>query len=291
MSISMPDPGIKNNGKEPLHPHFGEETETTSQGKVFLVGAGPGDSELITLKGLRALHIADVVVYDRLVNLDLLDEASTHAIRVFVGKESGRHAVQQEEINALLVSYAQQGYTVVRLKGGDPFVFGRGGEEALALVQANITFEIVSGVSSAFAVPAAAGIPVTHRGLSSSVMVVTGHEDDASEGSTVNWEAAAMSVKSGGTLVVLMGVKALPRITRCLMQYSLAPSTPTAVIQQGTTPYQRVVVDALDKIANHAKAVKIKSPAITVIGSAVALSDSLTWFEDAYTNVPQLIAL
>lgn len=287
MSISMPERGIKHNGKELLHPHFGEETETTSRGKVFLVGAGPGDSELITLKGVRALHIANVVVYDRLVNLDLLEEAPIHAIRVFVGKESGRHAVQQEEINALLVSYARQGYTVVRLKGGDPFVFGRGGEEALALVQANIAFEIVSGVSSAIAVPAAAGIPVTHRGLASSVMVVTGHEDDTAAGSTVSWEAAAMSVASGGTLVVLMGVKALPRITRHLMQYSLAPSTPTAVIQQGTTSYQRVVVDTLDKIANHAKAVKIKSPAITVIGSVVALSDSLAWFE----VVPQLIAL
>ena len=144
MSISMPEHEIKNNGKEPIHPHFGEEKETVSQGKVFLVGAGPGDSELITVKGLRVLQIADVVIYDRLVNLDLLDEAPMHAIRVFVGKESGRHAVQQEEISALLVSYAQQGYIVVRLKGGDPFVFGRGGEEALALVQAYIPFEIVS---------------------------------------------------------------------------------------------------------------------------------------------------
>ena len=291
MSIHISERVSQNNGNVPIHPRFSEETEKTLRGKVFLVGAGPGDSELITVKGLRALHKADVVVYDRLVNLDLLDEAPIHAIRVFVGKESGRHAVKQEEINALLVSYAQQGYTVVRLKGGDPFVFGRGGEEALALVQANIAFEIVSGVSSAIAVPAAAGIPVTHRGLASSIMVVTGHEDDTSEASTVNWEAAAMSVASGGTLVVLMGVKALPRITRCLMQYSLAASTPAAVIQQGTTSYQRVVVDTLDKIANHAKAVKIKSPAITVIGSVVTLSDSLAWFEDAYADVPQLVAL
>jgi len=291
MSISMHERVSKSDGKEPTYPQCSEGIETASRGKVFLVGAGPGDSELITVKGVRALHRADVVIYDRLVNLDLLDEAPTHAIRVFVGKESGRHAVQQEEINALLVSYAQQGYTVVRLKGGDPFVFGRGGEEALALVQASIAFEIVSGVSSALAVPASAGIPVTHRGLASSVMVVTGHEDDTSEGSTVNWEAAAMSVASGGTLVVLMGVKALPRITRHLLQHSLAPSTPAAVIQQGTTPYQRVVVDTLDRIANHAKAVKIKSPAITVIGSVVALSDSLSWFEDASADVPHLIAL
>ncbi len=289
MSIQMPE--SKSKGKEPLHPRFGEEKETASRGKVFLVGAGPGDSELITVKGLRALQRADVVIYDRLVNLDLLDEAPISAIRVFVGKESGRHAVQQEEINVLLVSYAQQGYTVVRLKGGDPFVFGRGGEEALALVQANIAFEVISGVSSATAVPAAAGIPVTHRGLASSIMVVTGHEDNTTEGSTVNWEAAAMSVASGGTLVVLMGVKALPRIARNLMQYSLAPNTPVALIQQGTTAYQRVVVDTLDKIANHAKAVKIKSPAIIVIGSVVELSNSLAWFGDACVDATQLIAL
>ncbi len=290
MSISMRE-RVSSDGREPIRPHFYEETETTSRGKVFLVGAGPGDSELITLKGVRILRIADVVVYDRLVNLDLLDEAPVSTVRVFVGKESGRHAVRQEEINALLVSYAQQGFIVVRLKGGDPFVFGRGGEEALALVKANIPFEIVPGVSSAVAVPAYAGIPVTHRGLASSVMVVTGHEDDTAEGSTVNWEAAAMTVASGGTLVVLMGVKALPRITRQLMQYTLSPSTPAAVIQQGTTAYQRVVTDTLEKIANHAKAVKIKSPAITVIGSVVSLSDSLAWFEDAYADIPQLIAL
>ncbi len=291
MSISLRERVGNDDQREPIRPRFGEEPQSTPQGKVFLVGAGPGDSELITLKGLRTLRIADVVVYDRLVNLDLLDEAPIHAIRVFVGKESGRHAVQQEEINALLVSYAQQGYTVVRLKGGDPFVFGRGGEEALALVKANIPFEIVSGVSSAIAVPAYAGIPVTHRGLSSSIMVVTGHEDDTAESSTVNWEAAAMSARSGGTLVVLMGVKALPRITKQLLHYGLSPDMPVAVIQQGTTSYQRVVTDTLEKIANHAKAVKIKSPAITVIGSVVALSDSLSWFEDAYADVPQLIAL
>ena len=207
MSISMCEHVDNEHPKEPIRPHFGEEIQTIPQGKVFLVGAGPGDSELITLKGLRALRIADVVVYDRLVNLDLLDEAPTSAIRVFVGKESGRHAVQQDEINALLVSYAQQGYIVVRLKGGDPFVFGRGGEEALALVKANIPFEIVPGVSSAVAVPAYAGIPVTHRGLSSSIMVVTGHEDDTAEGSTVNWEAAAMSVISGGNVSCLDGCK------------------------------------------------------------------------------------
>ncbi|GAC1353997.1 MAG: hypothetical protein NVSMB38_31120 [Ktedonobacteraceae bacterium] len=275
-------------GREPIHPQGGEETETPSQGKVFLVGAGPGDAELITLKGLRALRIAEVIVYDRLVNPDLLNEAPPHAVCVFVGKESGRHAVKQEDINALLVNYAQQGYSVVRLKGGDPFVFGRGGEEALALVKAGIPFEIVPGVSSAIAVPAYAGIPVTHRGLASSVMVVTGHEDDTSVGSVVNWEAAAMSVTSGGTLVVLMGVKALPCITGQLARYNLSSDTPAAVIQQGTTTKQRVVTCTLAKIADHARAAKIKSPAITVVGSVVALSDPLAWFDN--TCVPQLVA-
>ncbi|GAC1396957.1 MAG: hypothetical protein NVSMB49_01990 [Ktedonobacteraceae bacterium] len=291
MSTSMREHVSSDEQRELMRPDCGEQVERTSRGKVFLVGAGPGDTELITLKGLRALHIADVVVFDRLVNLDLLDEAPIHAIRVFVGKESGLHAVHQDEINALLVSYAQQGYTVVRLKGGDPFVFGRGGEEALALVKAAIPFEIVPGISSAIAVPAYAGIPVTHRGLASSVMVVTGHEDDNPTGSTVNWEAAAMSVASGGTLIVLMGVKALPCITGELLYYGLTPDMPVAVIQQGTTTYQRTVTDTLEKIANHVKAVNIKSPAITVVGSVVTLSDSLAWFEDTYAEIPQLVAL
>ncbi len=290
MSSSLRERVRNDNGREPIHLHVVEETKIPSQGKVFLVGAGPGNAELITLKGLRALQKADVVVYDRLVCPDLLDEAPVHAVQVFVGKESGRHAVKQEDINALLVNYAQQGYTVVRLKGGDPFVFGRGGEEALALVKAAIPFEIVPGVSSAIAVPAYAGIPVTHRGLASSVMFVTGHEDDTSTGSMVNWEAAALSVVSGGTLVVLMGVKALPRITQQLLHYNLLPSTPTAVIQQGTTTYQRVITDTLAKIADHAKAEKIKSPAITVIGSVVALSEPLAWFEDVSASIPQLVA-
>jgi len=150
--------------------------EPSARGKVFLVGAGPGDAELITLKGLRCLRKADVVIYDRLIGPELLDEASSQAERVFVGKASGRHSIKQEEINALLIKYARQGRVVVRLKGGDPFVFGRGGEEALALAQAGIPFEVVPGISSAIAVPAYAGIPVTQRGLASSVTIVTGHE-------------------------------------------------------------------------------------------------------------------
>ena len=290
MSPTQRNRASDNEGEEPIRLCVVESPENPT-GKVFLVGAGPGDSELITLKGLNTLRIADVIVYDRLVNPDLLDEAPTHAIRIFVGKESGRQGVKQEDINALLVNYAQQGYTVVRLKGGDPFVFGRGGEEALALAKAAIPFEIVPGVSSAIAVPAYAGIPVTHRGMASSVMIVTGHEEDTSELSKVNWEAAALSVASGGTLVILMGVKALPRIAKQLVRYALAPNTPAAVIQQGTTVEQRVITDTLDKIADHAKCAKIKSPAITVIGSVVDLNEPLAWFDEACAEIPELIAI
>ena len=257
--------------------------EQPSYGKVFLVGAGPGDPELITLKGLRSLRKADVVVYDRLICPDLLDEAPSQARRVFAGKASGHHSMKQEEINALLIMYARRGCKVVRLKGGDPFVFGRGGEEALALAQAGIPFEVVPGVSSAIAVPAYAGIPVTQRGLVSSVTIVTGHEQQSCGSSGVNWEALATL---GGTLVILMGVEMLSHITQQLLSGGLHPDTPAAVIQQGTVPQQRVVTDTLVGIAERAWAARITSPAVVVIGAVVALSDPLAWFE---TLTPQLM--
>jgi len=247
--------------------------EQSSRGRVFLVGAGPGDPELVTLKGLHILRRADIVVYDRLICPDLLDEAPSQAERVFVGKESGHHSMKQEEINALLIKLAQQ----VRLKGGDPFVFGRGGEEALALAHAGIPFEVVPGVSSAIAVPAYAGIPVTHRDLASSVTIVTGHEQSSCLSPAVNWEALAMS---GSTLVILMGVETLSHITQRLLAGGLHPDTPAAVIQQGTVPQQRVITDTLLNIAERARAAKIKSPTVTVIGSVVALSDFLAWFQE-----------
>ena len=250
---------------------------------MFLVGAGPGDPELITLKGLRSLRKADVAVYDRLICPDLLDEAPSQARRVFAGKASGHHSMKQEEINALLITYARRGCIVVRLKGGDPFVFGRGGEEALALAQAGIPFEVVPGVSSAIAVPAYAGIPVTQRDLVSSVTIVTGHEQQSSGSSCVNWEALATL---GGTLVILMGVEMLSHITQQLLSGGLHPDTPAAVIQQGTVPQQRVVTDTLVGIAEHAWAARITSPAVVVIGAVVALSDPLAWFE---TLTPQLM--
>jgi len=274
------------------------EASSRPYGRVYLVGAGPGDADLITLKGLRCIRKADVVVYDRLINPSLLDETPMQAERVFVGKEPRAEAthdksgsyerpyMKQEEINALLITHARQGRKVVRLKGGDPFLFGRGGEEALALARAGIPFEVVPGVSSAIAVPAYAGIPVTHRDYASSVTIVTGHEDAAHTSSSVNWE---MLARLDSTLVILMGVRTLPHIAQRLLHGGLHPDTPAAVIQQGTVPQQRVIKDTLVNIAEHAKTARIKSPAVVVIGAVVALSDPLAWFEATYSGVNQLI--
>jgi uroporphyrin-III C-methyltransferase len=253
--------------------------EPSSPSKVFLVGAGPGDPELITLKALRCLRQADVVLYDRLICPDLLDEAPPHAELVFVGKASDHHSIKQEEINTLLIHHALQGRIVVRLKGGDPFVFGRGGEEALALAEAGIPFEIVPGISSAIAVPAYAGIPVTHRDFASSVTIVTGHEQHgphSSPSNGANWQALAAL---GGTLVILMGVESLPHITSQLLNGGLPADTPAAVIQQGTVLQQHVATGKLANIAERATNAHIKSPAVIVIGKVVALGDPLAWFE------------
>lgn len=250
--------------------------EQVLHGKAYLVGAGPGDPDLITRKGLRCLRMADVVIYDRLVSPELLDEAPLQARRIFVGKKPGCHALKQEEIQSLLIHYARLGCYVVRLKGGDPFVFGRGGEEALALSRAGIPFEVVPGVSSATAVPAYAGIPVTQRDYAASVTIVTGHEQKTQVSPAVNWDALA---KTGGTLVILMGVEALAQITQRLLAGGLSPDTAAAVIQQGTVPQQRVVKGTLSNIAQRATSARIQSPAITVIGAVVALSDALNWFE------------
>lgn len=245
-------------------------------GVVYLVGAGPGDPELITVKGLRLLRAADVVVYDRLVDPALLDQARGEAMRVYVGKGPGHHSMPQEEINAILVAHARQGRTVVRLKGGDPFVFGRGGEEAEALVAAGLPFQIVPGISSAIAVPAYAGIPVTHRGHAPLFTVVTGHEGANCGHDGVDWAALA---RLGGTLVVLMGVAALPGIAERLRAGGLAPETPAAVVAQGTTVRQRMVVGTLSDVAERAAAASIAAPAITVIGPVVGLAATLAWFQ------------
>ncbi len=241
-----------------------------SQGRVVLVGAGPGDPELITLRGLRWLRRAEVIVYDQLATPDLLDEAPEDALRIFAGKSAGRHYLEQSAINAILIHHARRGRLVVRLKGGDPFVFGRGGEEMLACARAGVAVEVVPGVSAAIAVPAAAGIPVTHRGFASSFAVVTGHEDPAKPESAVDWERLAMAVD---TLVILMGVGTLPRITARLLAAGRSGDTPAAVIHRGTTQAEETVVGTLGDIA--ARAAEIQAPAVIVIGEAVAFRSLL----------------
>ena len=249
--------------------------EQELRGQVYLVGAGPGDPDLMTVKGLRCLRAAEVVVYDRLANPALLDEAPASALRIFVGKQPGRCSLRQEEINALLIEHARLGKTVVRLKGGDPFVFGRGGEEALALVEASIAFEIVPGISSALAVPAYAGIPVTHRAQSGALTIVTGHETPDHTEPLVDWEALA---KLNSTLVILMGVATLPAIRQKLLSAGMSPATPAAVIEQGTVPQQRMVTGPLAEIVERMTTAGLRSPAVIVIGRVVDLSVALSWF-------------
>ena len=236
------------------------------RGRVVLVGAGPGDPELITVRGLGWLRRAEVLVHDQLVSPALVDEAPPSALRIFAGKAGGRHCVAQSAINALLIHHAEAGRLVVRLKGGDPFVFGRGGEEALACLRAGIAVEVVPGVSSAFAVPAAAGIPVSHRGLSSSFAVVTGHEDPTKAEASVDWARLATAVD---TLVILMGVSTLPMIAGQLIAAGRDARTPAAVIEQGATAAQRTVTATLGDIAG--RAAHLRPPAVIVIGAVAGL--------------------
>ncbi len=243
---------------------------------AFLVGAGPGDPGLMTRRGLELLHSCDVVLYDRLVHPGLLDEAPAEAERVFVGKQPGRPSMPQAEIDALVVQHARAGKRVVRLKGGDPFVFGRGADEAQALAAAGIAFEIVPGVSSATAVPAYAGIPVTHSGLSSSFAVLTGHASSERPGAAKRWQELA---RAADTLVLLMGVAALEDTTARLIEAGRDPGEAAAVIERGTTTDQRTVVGTLETIAAVARDASIEPPAITVVGSVVSLRDALVWYE------------
>ena len=252
-------------------------------GTVYLVGAGPGDPGLLTVRGRDLLRRAHVVVYDRLMNPRLLDEAPRTALRLCAGKRSGGHGMPQDEINVLLITHARLGRRVVRLKGGDPFVFGRGGEEAEALAEAGIPFEVVPGVSSAVAVPAYAGIPLTHRRLSSSFAVVTGHEDACKAEPTVDWERLATVVD---TLVVLMGLRSLPAIVARLLGAGRSPDTPVALIRWGTTDAQETVTGVLSDIVAKAQAVRLAPPVVAVIGEVVALRERLRWFDAEAAEAP-----
>lgn len=246
-------------------------------GTVYLVGAGPGDPDLITRKGERLLRQADVVVYDRLIPYELLEEARPDAELINAGKQPTRHRLAQADINVLLIDRALKGYDVVRLKGGDPFIFGRGGEEALACREFGIPFEVVPGVSSAIAVPAYAGIPLTQRKISSAFTVIAGHEDPAKPGSSINYEAVA---QLGGTIVILMGVANLPAITRRLIECGLNATTPAALIEWGATAHQRTFLGPVEHIAAIARQTNIMPPAITVIGDVVRLREAgLAWYD------------
>jgi len=247
------------------------------KGKVYLVGSGPGDPGLLTLRAKECIEKADVVVYDYLANRVFLEYARKGAELIYVGKEGGRHTMSQDNINSLIVSKARQGLNVVRLKGGDPFIFGRGGEEALELVKAGISFEVVPGVTSAIAVPAYAGIPLTHRDFTATVAFITGHEDPEKETSGIAWDKLATGI---GTLVFLMGVGNLAKIAASLMEHGRSPDTPVAVIRAGTVPGQRTVTGSLGNIADKAQKENIKPPAIIVVGDVVSLRKKLNWFEE-----------
>ncbi|MEO8457506.1 MAG: uroporphyrinogen-III C-methyltransferase [Chloroflexota bacterium] len=249
----------------------------SARGKVYLVGAGPGDPGLITVAGLERISEADVIVYDRLVSPRLIEQARADAEMIYVGKGPETESASQEWINETLVAKAREGRNIVRLKGGDPFVFGRGGEEAEALRAAGIEFEVVPGITSAIAVPAYAGIPVTHRGVASSFAVITGHEDPTKPETAIDWAHLATATD---TLIFLMGVRNLPEIVARLTENGRSAETPVAVIQWGTTTEQRTVTGTLADVAVRVEEAGLRAPAITVVGEVVRLREALSWFED-----------
>ncbi|EDZ63147.1 uroporphyrinogen III C-methyltransferase [Sulfurimonas gotlandica GD1] len=242
-------------------------------GRVYLTGAGPGDVELLTVKALRVIREADVIIYDRLANPELLKEAKNGCEFVYVGKEDGRHIMPQDDINEVIYQNALKHKSVVRLKGGDPFVFGRGGEEALYLLERNVKFEIIPGITSAISAPAYAGIPVTHRGVAVSFRVVTGHESPNKKVSQIPWE----TFKTDDTIIFLMGLHNLPKISKKLIEIGKAADYPVAVISKGTTKDQSVVVGTLENIVEKAK--DVPTPALIVVGKVVELREQLKWFE------------
>ena len=250
---------------------------TPGVGRVYLVGAGPGDPKLLTLRGKECLEEADVVIYDYLANPALLRHASKASVElIYVGRRGRGHYLEQPDINALLVAKAEEGKTVLRLKGGDPFIFGRGGEEAEVVADAGIPFEVVPGISAALACPAYAGIPITHRTMASSAAIVTGHEDPTKREPGVAWNAFA---QDRGTLVILMGMRNLPTIVRSLLGEGKSPTTPVAVIRWGTRSAQRTVIGTLQDIVRKSTDAGIDPPATVVVGDVVMLREKLNWYE------------
>jgi uroporphyrinogen III methyltransferase/synthase len=245
-------------------------------GKVYLVGAGPGDPGLITLKAIECIKEADVVVYDYLANKKFLEYARERAEIIYVGKVGGAHTLPQEEINKLIIEKAKKGKVIARLKGGDPFIFGRGGEEAEEILQAGIAYEVVPGVTAGVAAAAYAGIPLTHRDFTTTVAFITGHEDPTKDESNIYWDKISTGI---GTLVFYMGIGNLEPNMRKLIENGRSPDTPVALIRWGTTSAQETIVGTIADIAEKAKAAKLKAPAITVVGGVVSLRDKLRWFD------------
>ncbi len=250
------------------------------KGKVILVGAGPGDPDLLTMRGKKVLEVADVVVYDRLVSNAIMELVHREARLIYAGKTPGKHTYSQDEINETLAREAREGNLVVRLKGGDPFIFGRGGEECVYLHERGIPFEVVPGISAQTGVTAYAGIPITHRHYSVGYMVLTGHEEPGKPSDEVQWDLAA---RFNGTIVVFMGVQNLRSITKTLLSYGKPPETPVAMIHQGTRAHQKAVVGTVADIADKAETSGIKHPALLVIGEVVKLREHLTWYEKKRT--------
>ena len=244
--------------------------------KVYIVGAGPGDVDLITVKGLRCIQEADVILYDRLINKELLSYAKAGAKLIYCGKMPNRHAMIQDHIHYTLVEYATQGKVVTRLKGGDPFVFGRGAEEAEVLAENGIPFEIIPGVTAGIAAPAYAGIPVTHRDFASSFAIVTGHMREGKDDS-IKWESLAQGID---TLAIYMGVGNLPYICDQLLKYGRNPSTPVALVNMGTFESQKTVVGTLETIVNIVEEQEIANPSMIIVGEVVQMREKIKWFED-----------
>lgn len=247
------------------------------KGHVYLIGAGPGDPGLITVKGRECIARADVILYDHLANDELLAFARPDAELIYAGKIGGAHNREQRQINEMLVEKSLAGKVVARLKGGDPFIFGRGGEECEALAEAGIPFEIVPGVTAGIGAPAYAGIPLTHRDITTSVAFVTGHEHPGKETSEIDWERLSLG---SGTVVFYMGMKNLPQITENLIAHGRSPKTPVALIRWGTRPEQEILIGTLADIAGKAARAGFKAPAITVVGEVVKLREKLRWFDN-----------
>ncbi len=256
-------------------------------GKVYIVGAGPGDPDLITLKALKKLENADVVVYDRLINNDLLAYCKPGCEKIFVGKESGHHPIEQERIIEILISKARLGYNVVRLKGGNPFIFGRGSEEAAALKDCGIEFEVIPGITSGLSAPIYSGIPITHRGLITQCVLITAHECPGKPETQVEWEKLAKLKNTN--LIIYMGASRLERICDELIKHGMDPAMPAAVIENGTLPEQRTITGRVDEISEEFTSQNFHPPVIIMISPTVSLRDQISWFEKSYSLIKELL--